>query len=1709
MTITQTQTDVSVGIGSPTENALILSSNITVTGIAKAEQTTTNPTDPDDVSLPTDVTQGIDSVKVKFGNGAFQEATTTGPSTKKWATWSFVGPTPSGVSSLTITAKVTMGTLTEEQSVNVRMDTTGPTIEIGSPQNGSIVVLNGAQTLVSMMGNVKDLESGVKKLEWLRDGLGAANAISPINASGNWSTSVPFTQAGEQTITVRATDNKDNVATKEVLVDVRAPSTSVDPEEVLGARAYLADLLQLALSRLNPALSPNLLASTLCQRYDALADPVASHTAKAAATEPVKHARVCAEVLREYLKKRLPSPPTVVQGIVSAGEREYARAAYEALLLRLGTSYDELRQARSGDEEARAVLAERLGFVALTPDLLDQLTLHPASITEDDLERVFGLTRTKRDPFPAQPTPVAEPLWLTLQCTGLQTLWQRQDHPDERPLVDPDVVGEDDVISASPAATLRASRHAFVQGQLAALRTLRDQTLSAQGATQATAFSAVVQNVLGSGAMAELTNLAADDENGADIAGRLADMHLELAAFRYLVHVRKLAAAGLVQENEWADVFSILVQVQKAGSNWREEERAQNLYLGPNFFKAAQSDPDAPGDALPEWRATLEDRLRFEDTLRARVHQEQALKDALAEAVGAAEDAALPLLRDRLIDAIARARVPDVTKPAPPSADVARLLGRELFVDFAADGAGTTSRLDQATDTLQGLLYAVRTGRLRQQPANPEQALPVLGSNPAVGSGGWKLATGYLDSMFDTEWRSRGTRASWRAAISVFHWPENLLLPSLRQDQTATNKTAPYQTAHFKALVGRVRANLSLTPTEARDEAATYLTALKADASVSLPPALKDSNFRITEQLTNEDLVKRRDKVLGMGMPSATDPNLFKDVASFASTPNWLAEVFYFVPMLLALQLEKSGQYLSAIDWIRTVYAHDLHQGDPRIYRGLALEPLPGTLTRDANWVLNGLNPHGVAANRTAPSYTRFTILTLARCLLGLADAEFARETRESLPKARLLYETAQDLLSVPEMTTPNKDAQNKLLPLSPLLEASRLHAGANLQKQRNGLNNLGLERAPSGRPTPYRYPVLVERATQLANTAQQMEAAFLAALEKRDAEAYNLLKANQDKEVSFATVELQGLRLAEANGGVTLAERQRERANIQARHFKGLVDQGATAWEHAGLFLSAAGSVLSSAVSGAKRAGGPGAVISAAAATVGAAGSIISGMSSFERRNEEWRLQLKLADQEVLIGDQQIALARMTVDIVTKEESIAKVQDTHAQATVDFLQDKFTNAELFEWMSGVLGGVYRYFLQQATTLARLAERQLRFERQEELPGFIRSDYWAPPGDETLAGNGAAPDRRGLTGSARLLEDITRLDQHAFTTDRRRLQLTRTVSLAALDPLAFQRFRETEVLRFQMPLSDYDREFPGHYLRLIKRIKTSVIALVPPNQGIRATLASAGASRVVVDNGGGVFETAVIGHGSEEVALSAPINATGLFELDAQPDLRTPFEGFGVDTMWELRMPKAANPFDFDTLFDVLFTVEYTALDSKSYREQVIRTLPPRLGAEQAFSFRDRFPDQWYDLHNPDQSDTPLTVRFRTDRADFAPNLEDLKVEHLVIYFVRADGQTFEVPVSHLRFRQGDAAPVPAPPGGRATSAGGLISTRRISGEGWRPIQDRSPFGEWELSLKSSNPDEEAAIKEDKEIRDRFENEEIEDILFVITYSGRTPAWPA
>jgi hypothetical protein len=1432
------------------------------------------------------------------------------------------------------------------------------------------------------------------------------------------------------------------------------------------------------------------------------------------ANQPVHQVRLCIEVLRRYLAKH-------GKGTPAAAEAEYRQTAYAAVLRAMGTSHEEVRLARVADDASRAALVNRLGIdlTQFRPDRLDELLLQPAQVTEASLESLFGLVDTTRDPVQTGAGP--EPAVLIWQKEHARALWQSQDEALRSavhtpvPVIDPDVLVEADLrhaVAGNAAYDFYTQRAQHLAGQLAAMQATR----KAQP-TPLAGFDRIVGDVLGP--IANLLSLAEAYERGDPIDTPLRAIQLTLQPFLHLMRVRKLAQTGTVMDAEWADVYAILVQVQKFRlyAAWRGEERQLNLTLGPDHFKTPAPGAPQGAIALSAWRATPQARQAWRNRLQARIEQEQALTQALQSVVDAAEEAALPMLRDALIAAAA---------PDQDVAVVADRLTHELAIDFKSSGQQKTSRAHQALETLQGVIFSLRSGRFKNMP-------PVLGTvNPAAN---WVLALDpskpYGEAEFDEEWRWMGSYATWHAAILVFAYPENYLLPDLRP--------AVGRTAAFSNLTAALRNQPRLTPVQARTLAQTYHQAVTTELGTTLPSALRhtvNTPTFITDQLSDAQLIARR-SFIRTQFGSIANPHL---------APNYLKEMFYFVPMALALQLQRSGQYLTALDWFQTVYAYHLSGDDRKLYYGLVLEEsIPTQFQRNPdNWLRTGLNPHEIVSVR-ANAYSRFTLMALVRCFLDFADAEFTRGSNESVPRARVLYSTALELLALPEFQPASGDP----FPTNPVLQALRLHAELNLYKLRSGRNIAGIERqsAPESpqpvslgslptatqqtrlfRPTPYRYTVLMERAKQLVNIAQQVEEAFLAALEKRDAEVYNLLRAGHDLRLAEASVELQDLRVAEARSGVKLAELQQALAETQRDTYQGWLNAGLNQWERSMLqnyedardarnWLAKVGAALTiaqavtTASSGGFLGTGLGAGLASAAAVAVAAGVQAklaievneaesaaqrnATQASFERRRQEWELQRQMAERQVAIGVQQITLAQTHTDIVRKEKSIAETQFDQAQATVEFLANKFTNAELYEWMSGILSGVYSYFLQQATAMAQLAEHQLAFERQETSPSFIKADYWetAADGAAAIGDDGAEPDRRGLTGSVRLLQDIVKLDQFAFETNKRKLQLAQTFSLAQLFPAEFQHFRDTGSLPFATPMALFDGDFPGHYLRLIKRVRVSVIALVPPTRGIRATLIASGISRVVT--GGDTFQAIMVRRDPEMIAFTSPSNASGLLELEPEGEMLLPFEGMGVDTTWELQMPKAANPFDYRTIADVLITVEYTALQSFTYRQQVIQQLDSTLSAERAFSLRDQFADQWYDLHNPAQSPTPMVVRFKTVRADFPPNVDDLRLQHVLLYMVRAAGRGFEVGgIQLLCTRAGDEEPV----GGVAgDTIDGVISTRRSNAGSWNALIGGSPMGEWELALPNS-----------EEMKRRFHNEEIEDILLVLTYAGRTPTWP-
>ena len=119
-------------------------------------------------------------------------------------------------------------------------------------------------------------------------------------------------------------------------------------------------------------------------------------------------------------------------------------------------------------------------------------------------------------------------------------------------------------------------------------------------------------------------------------------------------------------------------------------------------------------------------------------------------------------------------------------------------------------------------------------------------------------------------------------------------------------------------------------------------------------------------------------------------------------------EYGYYMPIHLALVMQRRGSYEAALFWFRLVFDF--------AGRGLRVEALlpdqdgAPAFARQQDWYEDALNPHAIAATRAGVDQ-RFILLALVKCLIEYAEAQFAADTAESLALARELYHTAARLL--------------------------------------------------------------------------------------------------------------------------------------------------------------------------------------------------------------------------------------------------------------------------------------------------------------------------------------------------------------------------------------------------------------------------------------------------------------------------------------------------------------------------------------------------------------------------------------------------------------------------------------------------------------------------------------------------------------------------
>lgn len=591
------------------------------------------------------------------------------------------------------------------------------------------------------------------------------------------------------------------------------------------------------------------------------------------------------------------------------------------------------------------------------------------------------------------------------------------------------------------------------------------------------------------------------------------------------------------------------------------------------------------------------------------------------------------------------------------------------------------------------------------------------------------------------------------------------------------------------------------------------------------------------------------------------------------------------------------------------------------------------------------------------------------------------------------------------------------------------------------------------GTPLPfYRFQIMAQKAAELVGEVRALGETLLSAIEKQDAEALALMRATQEAQVLQSALDAKQQALNEANDSYQALNQSQQIALARQGYYNGLIATGLLPSEQQQLDKMGAANQHQHAaqtwqIVAAQLAAGPGGSIGFAGAGGSPQGNISfsgqqlaapfelqagletlqsnqnnydanrAGISATQaRRAQDWQFQAQMAGMDATQIGYQMQAAQDRINLATDEYATHQLQIQNAQTVTSFLQSKFTNTQLFTWMSGQISATYFQAYQLAYELAKRAEKAFHREIGDEASpavNYIQFGYW-----DSL--------RQGLLAGDRLAYDLKRMEVAYVEQNRREFEITRHVSLLEFDPVALTKLKQTGVCYVYLPEQLFDSDFPGHYMRRIKAVGLTIPCEVGPYTGINCTLTLVRhctrynsspstytpADFAKPDPSQFIYNLAAL----ESVVTSTGQNDGGLFDTNLRDERYLPFEGAGVVSLWKIELPPDTNAFDTSTLTDVVVHLRYTARDGgeamKSLARQALKlayTAPPQAPqtlsppvATRLFIASQDFSDEFYRFLNPDPSQTgqSFTLDLSDPRFPFHAPGQALTITQIRVFVV-------------------------------------------------------------------------------------------------------------
>ncbi|HCT3283177.1 TPA: insecticidal toxin protein [Morganella morganii] len=464
-----------------------------------------------------------------------------------------------------------------------------------------------------------------------------------------------------------------------------------------------------------------------------------------------------------------------------------------------------------------------------------------------------------------------------------------------------------------------------------------------------------------------------------------------------------------------------------------------------------------------------------------------------------------------------------------------------------------------------------------------------------------------------------------------------------------------------------------------------------------------------------------------------------------------------------------------------------------------------------------------------------------------------------------------------------------------------------------------GSKPLPSADIPAMRFPQALDSARSLTGQLMQFGSTLLGLIERRDAEAMSELLQNQAGELMLSSLRMQEQALTELDAEKKTLEQSRAGAQSRFDSYRALYDENVSAEEKRTMDLYLSSAILSTsigvldmaaaaadmapnifgvAVGGSRWGGIPkaiGAGMSLAASATKITADNISQSEAWRRRRQEWEIQKNNAESEIRQIDAQLEALAVRRTATEMQREHMEIQQVQTQAQLEFLQRKFSNKALYSWLRGRLASIYYRFYDLTAARCMMAEKAYAWQTNDTATRYIKSGAWQS-------------NNAGLMAGESLLLNLAEMEQAWLKRDSRSLEVTRTVSLAAVYRTDNVTLAEgiADLLKgngsgnipastglsitadnqlhaaFNLKALNIKDDYPEALgtTRRIKQISVTLPALVEPYQDMRAIFRYGGNS---------------LPAGCKAIALSHGINDDGLFRLDFNDGRWLPFEGIPVD----------------------------------------------------------------------------------------------------------------------------------------------------------------------------------------------------------------------